>query len=122
MKKKVIQHDDLKEVVERRKGNFSRLNPGQPGTTEPWRTLSLIGLSKLGENCGSFSGPIELVVGQAGLRNREISRYYKERFKTEILPAIRNFDPVCGDAFHLHLHYREGLLLSADLEYISSHN
>ncbi len=37
---------DLKEVTERRTGNFSQLNPGKPGTTEPWRCLQTIGLLK----------------------------------------------------------------------------
>lgn len=116
MKKKLIRPEDLNEVVERKKGNISRLNAGLPGTAV-WRTLSVLGRSHLGENKGSYSGSIELVVGQTGLRNRDISRYFKERFKAEIMPSIRKFDPECCDNFHLRLHYREGLLFIADLEY-----
>jgi hypothetical protein len=106
-----IGHIDLKAVVERKKG-FLGLNTGKVGCTAPWSSLQLVGLSDVN---GSNTRQIILVINQGSLTNRNISKYFKAIFKNEILPAIKIFIPECGDAFHLTLDYREGVLLKTVL-------
>lgn len=116
-----IGHTDLKPVVKWGSG-LKRISPGTPGCTAPWSRLQAIGLSAvrdLKEETSQHTAKIDLFVSEGAIRNRNISRYYKEVFKKEVFPAIKNFKPDGEGTFHLILHYRRSLLFQAELVYTS---
>jgi hypothetical protein len=112
---KILPHD-LKGEVKKRSG-FSGLNPGKVCCTPPWSSLQHIGRSTFPDVNSNYTGEVPLAINQGGVRNRNISKYSKALFKTEVFPAIKKFEPKCGDTFHLLLHFREGLLSVVELEY-----
>lgn len=107
-----IKLGDLKSVNAERKQGFAGTNPGKPGCSAPWSTLQSIGLA-----IKDSKNPVEVEISCGGVRNRNISIYYADLFKKEVLPAIRVFSPECPDTFKLILHFGEGLLLKAELVY-----
>ena len=84
-----IGHTDLIAVVEKGKG-LSGANPGKVGCTAPWSRLQSVGLSAMAETTISYTGNVELAIGQGGIRNEHVSKNYRSIFKKEVLPAIVN--------------------------------
>lgn len=111
---KKIGPKDLKPVVEKRIKGLGDLNPGLMGCTRPWTRLQRIGISNIADK-HHYLGTVEIGVRQGGIRERDVSAYYKSLFRRDVFPAIKKYAPECGDCFKLILHYRDGLLFSADL-------
>ncbi len=85
-----IKQTNLKATSPKRPG-FAGLNLGISGGTAPWSRLQRIGLAKLDSNPANYSGRLDLYIGQGGLKEIAISRYYKTMFRNDVFPAIRNF-------------------------------
>ena len=117
-----IRHDELEDVAPQGAGNFSRLNPDKPGTTETWRRLCIIGLSKRKKGYGKVDrdGCVILHICRGGIGNEEISSGSAESFKKKVLPAIMKLPKYIDDSFKLYLHFQNNLLLRVEMEYAKS--
>ena len=114
---KRIEHTSLVGVVKKRRG-FSGANTGRSGSTAPWSRLEKVGRAMINDE-SPFSGSIRLLIRQGGIADKNLIRYYKTIFREDVFPAIKAFDPNCGNIFCLILHFNSDLLMHAELEYIA---
>jgi hypothetical protein len=124
-----IGHRDLIAVTERENG-FGGLSTGRFRCTPPWSKLQRIGLSTANKDKRlipgpiefNVDGPVELNITGGGIRNHDISPYYKAIFRKSVLPAIKNFVPTSTyrDSFKLILIFKEILLFQVTLVYTDS--
>lgn len=115
----LITHKVLIGDVKRRVG-FSGNKTGRKGCTHPWSRLERVGNGVIDIDDRPFSGCIEFIVRQGGIGDERLSRHYKNIFREDVFPAIKNFLPDCSNVFRLTLIYNDDLLLEAYVEYIAA--
>jgi len=64
-----------------------------------------------------FTGPVELIVGQGGLRNKMSPVWAKELFKKDVMPALAKSSKGISIDFtgKIALHFRSGMLQTINL-------
>jgi hypothetical protein len=114
----IIGPMDLVGDVKKLKG-FMGLNPGNSPRTQTWGRLERVGLSSIDENERPYRGKIPMLVREGGIKEPDVSRYYKKIFREDVYPAIiKKYALECSIVFRLTLHFNVDKLFKAELEYL----